>query len=518
MNTDYVVAKYLRISDDDGRYGDSQSIEGQRDLITEFVKSHPELKTARIVEFADDGYSGTNFKRPNITELLQRAQKGEINCIVVKDFSRFGRSYIEVGDYLEQIFPFLRVRFISINDLYDSDVDGNSAGDVSIAFKHLCNDYYSKDLSRKIRAGIQTKWEAGHCHSNQLPLGYIKSGDSIVIDEKAAEIIRYIFQRAMDGNTVKEIAKILNEESLPTPMQYKYENGLIKNTIKQPKRYVWVYATVYSIITDISYTGSLVQGRWRCSVIGSRRNSRLPREQWHVIPNHHEPIISQKDFEKASLCIGTGHKNRAKHHENTGLLGGKIRCGGCGYTLKKCSTKELSYSCGYKSYIETHSCLSGRVKAAEIETVLLASISRLFETNNIQKENRHVQEEQRTSASMDILRQLQAVQKQVDSVLYEKLALYTSYSEDAISKDVYFQKRDMIESTLRELSEKMAALENKRLEIAPFASDINAMDNLTFGGQLTRELMDALVEFVTVFEDNRMEIKWKFADKVRQLK
>lgn len=513
MSAEYVTAVYLRISDDDGRYGDSQSIEGQRDLIRDFIRSHPELKSSRIAEYTDDGYSGTNFKRPGVSELLQRARRGDIQCIVVKDFSRFGRNYIEVGDYLEQILPFLRVRFISVNDAYDSETQGGSAGDVNVAFKHLCNDYYSKDLSRKIKAGIHTKWEAGICRSPQLPLGYVKSSDKVLVDDKAAEIIRYIFRLAADGNGTTEIARILNAEDVPTPMQYKYENGLVKSTVKQPERYVWTNTTVYVILTDITYTGHLIQGRWRCIAVGSRRNRRAPREQWYVTPDHHEPIISKEDFERAAHSIASrGDIGGKKPRKPSSPLSGKLRCGGCGHTLKKCGTKEPSYACGYKKYVEDHSCLTGRIKVSEVEDVLLASLQNLFNTFNARKEARRLQAENRRSASVDLMRQVQAVQRQIASGKSDKLTLYNRYSEGEISKDEYFRKRESIEATQRDLSEQAAELERRRMEASPFASELSEFDNLAFDGQLTRELMDALVESILVYDGGRIEIKWKFTD------
>jgi len=363
MSSEYVVAKYLRISDDDGRYGESQSIEGQRALLDDYILSDPDLKKARVLEYTDDGWSGTNFNRPGVTELLAKTRSGGIQCILVKDFSRFGRSYIDVGDYLEQIFPFLRVRFVSVNDYFDSDRQECSAGDVSVAFKSLCNDYYSKDLSRKVRAGIASKWSAGKHHAAYAPYGYQKSNldnHRLVLDEKTAPVVRHIFDMALAGISATKIAMTLNDQNIITPARYKAEctgKSLGYNTDN-----VWTDNIIYRLLHDVRYTGLLVQGTTRCDVVGSKRHRNLPKEQWQVSPIRHEAIISEEEFERVQASGSVKRQKygpRIKHP-----LSGLVRCGGCGHLMERINTDKPSYRCRYKRYYDSCSCPQKGIKCS----------------------------------------------------------------------------------------------------------------------------------------------------------
>ena len=223
------LALYIRLSKEDDDVGissekeESNSITNQRMLLYDYLKSHPEFQDYRIIEKCDDGYSGKKFDRPQFVELMELVKQREVDCIIVKDFSRFGRDYIEIGDYLEQLFPFLGVRFIAVNDRYDSQEGGKQTAGLEVAFKNFIYDFYSRDTSKKIRNVRNKMAKAGQFASANAPYGYLKSAEDkhkLVIDEEAAVVVREIFQLRLSGLSGNKIAAILNERAIPSPAQY----------------------------------------------------------------------------------------------------------------------------------------------------------------------------------------------------------------------------------------------------------------------------------------------------------
>ncbi len=222
------IAEYLRISDEDADMGqaaktESDSIANQRNLLTEFISRMPEFDGADVIEFCDDGWSGKNFDRPAVREMLGQARQGKIQCIVVKDLSRFGRDYLEVGNYISRVFPFLGIRFIAVNDGFDS-IRPAAMDSLETSFKTLLYDIYSRDLSRKVRSAKKMKAEKGEFLSPFAPYGYVKDQERknhLVPDPDTADTVRRIFQMAADGQTTEKIARTLNLGRVPTPMQQK---------------------------------------------------------------------------------------------------------------------------------------------------------------------------------------------------------------------------------------------------------------------------------------------------------
>ncbi len=233
MDKSYVIVLYIRLSveDEDSRDGvkdESNSVTNQRDLLRRYVESCPEFRGSEIMELCDDGFSGTNMQRPDMQRLLQKAKAKEFDCIIVKDFSRFGRDYITVSDYVDQIFPFLDIRFISVNDGYDSaKMKGKTSG-VDIAFRNVIYGYYSKDLSLKVKSGKRTKALKGDYLSPFAPIGYRKdkrNKNQLVVDEDSAGIVRRIFRLAGMGMSTLEITRLFNSEKVPTPSAIKNRQG-----------------------------------------------------------------------------------------------------------------------------------------------------------------------------------------------------------------------------------------------------------------------------------------------------
>lgn len=511
MMAEYTIAKYLRISSDDGTHGDSQSISGQRDLINKFISEHPELKNVKSIEYCDDGFSGTNFERPAMKQLLDEIKIRKINCIVVKDFSRFGRSYIDVGDYIEQIFPFLRVRFISINDGYDSAAHGYIAGDVNTAFKNLYNDYYSKDLSRKIKSGLKTKWESGKYLSSQAIYGYKKGTEDkrrLEIDDEPAAVVRRIFSMAVSQQTPPQIAGALNLDGIKTPMMYLYQKKNVCPTHNLAK--LWTHAKIIDIIRDIRYTGTVTGGMYAVDAIGSRRHHKKPKSQWHVSENKHEAIVSRDEYEKAQLSIRKVTSSSKQRTASLNSLSVKIRCGSCGHTMQSNHAKNPAYHCGYKNMIAGDSCFMGKMEASVLKEVLMASIQQLYEMVSEQKNTVSMETEGNQS------RMLSSLKKEADNLESQKLTYYNRYNDGEISRDEYLSRRKTTNEQIKELYSRIRLLEEQNRHSKNGLADDNPIceiiGNIADPLRYSNELITALVDHVVVYNDNRIEIKWKFPD------
>ena len=299
------VALYLRLSQEDvdlrrnAAKDESNSISAQRSLITRHLDEAPELCNLPRMEFCDDGFSGTNFTRPDFQRMIELAKQGEIACIIVKDLSRFGRDYLEVGDYLEHIFPFLGIRFISVNDHYDSsNHDGKTVG-MDITFRNLVYDYYSKDLSSKVKTAMRSKQEKGE-FITCFTYGYKPSPENkhkMIIDEPAAEIVREIFDAVIAGKTTSEIAANLNARDIPTPQEHK---GVRRKENTEPQ---WTHPRIVYMIRNIKYTGVMTNHTRESRFIRDKNQRRVPMSEWIIHPDAHEAIIPREKWEQANEML-----------------------------------------------------------------------------------------------------------------------------------------------------------------------------------------------------------------------
>ena len=513
VDSEYVTALYIRFSVDDGLGGDSSSIVGQRSLINDFLDSHSELNDCRRTEFCDDGYSGTNFKRPGIEKLLGEVKSGCVQCIIVKDFSRFGRNYIEVGEYLEYVFPFLNVRFISVNDGYDSQTQ--NAGDIDVAFKQIYNDYYSRDLSAKVKSSIRTKWESGKFMSSYAVYGYRKNPENkhqLITDENTAPVVRRIFELALAGCKLSRIAAALNEANIPTPMTYVSQTHAVNTWSSLPK--IWTDRKIINIIRDIRYTGVLTHGMYTVKECGSRTKYKTDKSTWVTHENTHEAIVSKDEYESAQACIRKSEKNTNRKKILPYSLPVQIRCGGCGHSMLVRNTKKYNtyYYCRYKFSLDNITCFSGKITIDSLKHILLVSVQNL---HDIVAEHTKTLEAEITPTA-DTLRQLHSLQKETERITNEKLAIYSRYKDNEISKDDYFARRTSADERLRELTAQKVCLEqnitlseNETVAANPVCE---AMKDMPYPVQFSDEVIANLIDYVTVHDESRVEIKWNFSN------
>lgn len=340
------IAIYLRISvlEKGNLRHTEDTINSQRNIIKNFIFNDLELKKANIEEFIDEGYSGSTTSRPGLDKLLLKIKQAKINCIIVKDMSRFMRNYIEMGDYLENIFPFMGVRFIAINDGYDSSNEIQNGTELDIQFKNLLNDYYSRDISEKMTTALLVAKKQGKYTSGTPPYGYLKDPEDnykLIVDEKVADNVRYIFQLLLEGHTLNETAKTLNSEGVITARARRKE---IKGYDAYANRWesnvedtIWSHSMVRRIANNEVYTGTFVFNKSTKSKLDGGKVTYHPKEEWIRIYDNHEALISKETFDEVQELLKSRHRKsfgvNKKKYQNSPLAT-FVRCSKCGYKIR----------------------------------------------------------------------------------------------------------------------------------------------------------------------------------------
>lgn len=524
------TAKYVRLSseDDDLRQGgklESNSIANQRDLLDAFISRMPELADTNIIEFCDDGWSGKNFERPAVQEMISQARAGKIQCIVVKDLSRFGRDYLTVGSYISSVFPFLGVRFIAVNDGYDSsrpmDVDS-----LDTSFRTLLYDFYSRDLSRKVRKAQRFRAQRGDFLSPFAPYGFVKdpaNKNHLLIDPQAAEIVRRIFRMMGNGHPAEQIAKILNSEAVPTPMLYKREAGCTRTS--WPSVHddnIWTGQMVDKILRDKRYVGTNVFGRRTRDQVGSHHTVKVSRAEWITAEGTHDSIVTQEEFDKAQLAM---REFMERDGINLGewVLRRKVRCGVCGYAMIRSKGKHTTYYCRTNRISDAFPCASERIPEVDI---LEAVLDELHLQAMAAVELAHIWEEQHRSRQRDTatLRKSIAALREAHAKLdLEIKDLYTSFGLGSITKAEYLAEKATAvrqrDSTAVRLAELEAKQENAGADgelqnqfVARFRPYVEAEIK-----EITQEILSDLLNEIRVYPGGRLEIIWNYREEYEKM-
>jgi len=512
----YVIALYLRLSLDDG-YGESESIGNQRGLLNHFVSSRDEFARCEVLEFADDGYTGTNFNRPAVTDMLNQAKNGKIHCIVVKDFSRFGRNHIEVGDYIEQIFPFLGVRFISVNNNFDSKDHIMQAGTLDIAFTNLIYDYYSKDVSKKVTSAKHAKMRKGHYMSTTALFGYRKMADNknrLEIDPVAAEYVRKVFDLCLEDKTTGGIALEMNTQGIPTPLVYKRLNGYDRKWRKVNDTNHWTRAMVHKILRDERYIGSTVSGKTKVMKVGSNKTIKQSKNDWIVVPNTHKPIISQDDFDEAQAILGL-KTERSAYRAMERLFAGKVKCGTCGHAMRGRYDRARPFFFCETTRIHKTGCITDKVFEDDLSELMLALIRKYAEIALCADS---ILVRLRANVSGDIAKMVEDIavlQTEIDKVKSSKVALYESYKEGKLTRDMYIEEKNRSEESITNLQNRIdkMKLELEALRGEPHANQfVDSFKELHKLVELTPQLVSDLVDCIKIHAVDDIAITWNFED------
>ena len=532
----WIVAKYIRLSqaDRDLRRNDkkqeSDSISHQRDMLETYIAGHPDLAECEQMEFLDDGFSGTAFDRPGFEKLLEKVRRQEVTCIIVKDFSRFGRDYIELGDYLERIFPLLGVRFISVNDHYDSlDYKGTTGG-LDVVMKNIVYAYYSKDLSVKVKTAKMAKMKRGEHISGNAPYGYLVDPDNLtkyIVDPVAAKVVRRIFEAFLSGKRMYEIANMLNQEGIETPAAYfRRRNPGTGAYSKQSEMKNWDSDAIKRILTRKTYYGAYVGHVLERVEVGGSYDRHVPEEEQIVIEGMHEPIISKEEFlEAQGKFVKT---KRVVAGKLSYPLRGKVRCGTCKRVCRRMIKNPIKnphqvYLCKFsRRQFGEHKCTMDDIDEKELEGIVWEAIQKMIALSDAAQKRimEGMKKSERDQAIME--KKLDKARKTKSKVEAERLELTEQFLLDKMTREVYQQEKEEMDLRINQAEEEIVELE-KRLDDLKTRLNKNAERDIEklrdYSGveELTEELIGALVDKVLFYDKEHIEICWRFSDEFLEL-
>ena len=503
------TALYLRLSRDDEKAGESMSIENQRIILRKFVEENGGIIAD---EYIDDGWSGTDFERPGVKRLLDDAKDGKIDTIVVKDLSRFGRNYIQVGQYIDYIFPAYGIRFIALSDNVDT-ADRTSAGMDMMPIMNVFNEWHAANTSKKIRAVLEAKWQAGKYTNWAYPYGYKASTDenrTAVIDEEAAKIVQRIYDMRLQGNSVRTIARALTDEGIPNPTAY-YTRLDGKKSDRQGSPY-WSPKTVSDILKDSTYIGTLTQHRTTRFSYKNHQVLNVPQNEQIVRENAHEAIVDRDVWDKVQAINEGNARGRADKANRVHPLSGLLVCADCGKKLKgksAGSNKSYMYSC--RTYVDLGKkyCTSHAISERLIESIVLQDIRAMLgevELNEGRAKEHFLRErakqgEQNRLSDEKQLRTLKGrlaeLDKLIQSAFEEKVLgnLPESMCKSLFEK--YQAEKESVQRQINMLEERIAAVNEMDAEVEEYIARLKRYANCE---ELTREMCLQLIEFITIGE------------------
>lgn len=475
-----------------------------------------------LVEYVDDGYTGTNFNRPAFQKMVVDLKQGDIKVIMVKDLSRLGRDYIGVGDYIEQIFPLMGVRFIAVNNSFDSMKLNNGTPGIEVAVSNLVNNMYSRDIAKKIRAALETNWKNGKATCTNVPFGYVwnkKGGQRWEIDPEAAPCVKKVFELALSGRNTTQIAYGMNELNLPTPGLYAKRKNLLmgSNPIIAPdSEMLWNAAIVWRILRRYEYTGALVMGRRKKIDVNTTSVRTLPEDKWIIAENAHAAIVTRDEYYQAQKAIRNVTPIQYKVGDDFALKG-KICCGNCNRQLRhERQYGEMVFYCGYKRSAGKFSkCYGGYYREHSVNAKVARAIKTVFYALDVV--NQGMQEKQSvTVRCMDI----EDLEKQAEAIRVEQIKLYESYADGVLRRDAYIEKKKILSEKLVALQDSIRTEKEEQECADELDEEIRALtkqaSEKTYIGGLTKECVDAFVSMVYLYDDQTMKIEFNCEDVIRR--
>lgn len=527
----YHAAIYVRLSKEDGDVAgaskaESNSISNQKELIRDFLKDKEDIVV--VSERVDDGYSGSSFERPGFQQMLEDIRRGAVDCVIVKDLSRFGREYIDTGRYIERLFPALGVRFIAVNDHYDS-LRGDGQGDeILVPFKNLINDAYCRDISVKIRSHLEVKRRNGEFIGAFAPYGYQKDGEDrhrLVVDAYAAGVVRDIFRMKLHGMSQDAIAGKLNRDGILSPMEYKNSRGINFRTAFRVKAASgWSPVAVRRILENEVYIGNLVQGRQSTPNHKVKKSIRKDKGDWVRVEKNHEPVVSERDFAVVQKLLGMDTRT-APDREGVYLLSGIAVCGDCGAPMvRKVSSVNGKRYCYYicSGHKAGGSCGPHRIPVQALEDAVFVLLKRHI---GCILDLERVLEYAGTVPFRDL--DVRKLEERREKLLGEaercrelRMMLYEDMKDGVITKEDYVELHAAYEARGKEAQEAAGKAEREIRAVLEGDEDkyrwISYFKKYRDIGELTRNVVVALISEVRVYDRENIEVVFDFADQYRQ--
>lgn len=503
------TAIYLRYSDKEDGKSESGSIDTQRSMLRHYIDQHDDLEY--VAEYVDDDYTGTNFNRPGFKAMKKDCIEGKIQCILVKDHSRFARKSARMQLMLEEELE--DIRYISKDDNFDSRKDDY---DILFQFKNLFNEAYAQDISHKVHSAIDDKQRAGKFVGSFAPYGFAKDPqdkNKLVIDDEAADIVREMFKLRLEGTNVAMIAKILNAKGILSPYAYKISKGLkfaSPTAVATNGKYLWNFTSVNKILRCQTYAGHLVQGRQRQKM--RNKPKRKPKEEWVVVPNSVPAIVSQEEFDRVQYLLDHAKSITCDDRGVPHIFAGLLHCGECGRGLVKTmkSRKEaMYYACSTRKRSGKQFCDLEYLRSDVLEKIVLDDINKMI--RSVHNLEALVKSNERKIDS-DQAEKLQK-EKRKAALKAELLRRYKHFDEGLISKEIYLMYKSRIEIEIQEIDEALSEWDkniNKKKEIVDeWCQKLLQMHELE---SLDRETVQETVSSVTVYKGRKIEICYKFDD------
>ena len=517
-------ALYIRLSREDGDKTESDSVSNQRALLEDFLSKQEDMAQPRI--YQDDGWSGTDFQRPQFQDMMKDAKSGLIDCIIVKDLSRLGRNHIGVGLYLEQEFPLLNLRFISVTDHLDSFTNPQEMNTLVVPVKNIINDEYARDISKKVRSSLDMKRKQGQFIGSFASYGYQKDPQQkgkLLIDEEVAEVVRDIYRWFLSGMSIIGIAKHLNTLGIPNPTAYKKQQGFrYAHPAGERLDGLWPDSSVRRILKNKIYTGTMVQGKNRTKSYKLHISEALPEEEWIEVENTHQAIISPALYETAQELFSRDHRaSPSTHHEY--LFSGLLRCWDCKRAMNR---KHISHSYGDYDYylcstykkMNQGACTKHTIRSDRLEIAVLAALQQqialavemdeLIEAINA--EDRCSQQSHRLADAIVI------AQRKRSDIERMKLELYPDWKNGDISREEYLALKEKFETELALHNRTLETLHEQQDELAQgvdsnnsFLSQFKQYRNLE---RLSREVVLSLIDMIYIHEGAGITIDFNFSD------
>ena len=524
----YQTAAYVRLSVEDGGKPGADTVEGQKALLTSFIENKPDLELVAL--FCDNGRTGTDFDRPQFEKMMAEVRQGRIDCIVVKDLSRFGRNYKETGNYLERIFPFLGVRFIAVNDNFDTLTAERTQDGYIVPLKNLINEVYSKDISKKIKTALSVKQRNGEFIGGRAPYGYSKDPNNknhLVINEETAPVVRQIFEWRAEGVSMVQISRRLNDAGILSPYAYLYKTGQVRT--ERYKDLLWRAQTVKGILLRSAYIGHMVQGKRKQSFYEGKRQRCMEESDWIVVHNTHEPIIDEETFETVQQLIQRKtqeYQERLGKYDHLGrienILQGLVWCPHCQRLMVRSRTvicgKKLRYIYACLSHIDDpERCPFVSIREDRLKEVLFTTLQVQIQLavnlrEMVKKLNADPEFCRRHSDASARLEEARRRLKRSQS-MYD--GLYQNYVEQLMTEREYVMLKARYKADAEEAEQLIAALEQEQEKSKvytaenPFLKEFGAFQG---ADTLTKEMVAMLVERIYVDADKNVDIRLRYRD------
>lgn len=530
LDRDYRAAIYLRLSKEDGDFSfsgdklESDSISNQRMLIMDLLKKHPEITV--VDEYVDDGFTGANFERPDFNRMIDDVKAGRIDCIVVKDLSRFGREYIGSGEYIQKVFPKLGIRFIAINDNYDNAQPGAAENELVLPFKNLMNDSYCRDISIKVRTNLEAKRRSGQFVGTRVVFGYMRSPDNknqLVVDTEAAPVVQDIFKWKIEGLSPAQIADRLNENNVPSPIEYKKAKGSKQRTAFQTKKVaLWSAVAIYRILKNEMYCGTLVQGKTTSPNHKVKKTVAKPSNEWCRTENAHEAIISPAQFDLVQRIMLDDTRSPVGSN-GVHPFSGKIFCADCNSPMvrrvSRSGGREYSYFICGGNKSDKSFCSSHSIKESVVYETVLAVVQghiaaamnmaeALKEIDNLAWENRELEKIKAKIAFQEEI---------IDKNRRLKTGAYEDLRSGFITRDEYKAFSSQFEAHIKEANETIMRLTGERnsvmgglAEQQGWLTQFKQYENVQ---ELTRSVVVNLIDHISIREDKDIDVQLMHRDR-----